>query len=183
CTTRCRLSSWPASGPAPTSRRPTRSRVRSPPRPSAAPGPATGPACPPVVGRPAFNRAPGWLRSALDGWGVAAIVTATSGRPYGFSTRAFPGWGAGPSGTGNSLGGATVDRPDVTPSQPCRAHRGDREQWFNPDVVTWEGVPLGAGGAGGDSGRALCDGPGFFQADLPPHKKVPLGRSVQLRVP
>ena len=135
-----------------------------------------------VLGLPTLDRGPGWVRTALDGWGVAAIVAATSGRPYGFSTRAFPGWGAGPSGTGNSLGGATVDRPDVTPSQPCRAHRGDREQWFNPDVVTWEGVPLGAGGAGGDSGRAVCDGPGFFQADLALYTEVPLGGSIKLQV-
>jgi hypothetical protein len=135
-----------------------------------------------VLGLPTLNRGPGWVRSALGGWGTAAIVTATSGRPYGFTTRAFPGWGAGPSGTGNSMGGATVDRPDLTPGQPCRAHTGDREQWFNPDVVRWEGVPLGAGGAGGNSGRAVCDGPGFFQADLALYKDVPLGRSIKLQV-
>ena len=46
---------------------------------------------------------------------------------------------------------------------------GSKTQWFNPDAWTVNGHAIGTNG---DSGRHVCDGPGFFRVDAALYKNI-----------
>jgi len=79
------------------------------------------------------------------------------------------------SGTGFN----TNQRPNRVEGQPCRASGGPREQWLNPNAWTLTGFVLGTFG---NSGRGICDGPGFFQVDLALYKNVKLSGRVKAQL-
>jgi hypothetical protein len=128
-----------------------------------------------VLMLPALDSQPGLAKTLFGDWEVATIVSAASGSPITVFTGGIPGLNGGPSGTGYT----DNQRPNRVPGQPCRASGGPREQWLNPAAFTLTGFRLGEPG---DSGRGVCEGPGFFQVDLSLYKNIQLSRRVKMQL-
>ena len=86
------------------------------------------------------------------------------------------------AGNGNSPAGTgygAVQRPNRVPGQSCRASGSSPTQWLNPAAWSIDNYVLGTNG---DSGRAICDGPGFFQVDAALYKNIRLGKNVKMQL-
>jgi hypothetical protein len=128
-----------------------------------------------VLMLPAFTDKSGFVKNVLGDWELGLIAIATSGTPVTIYSGGLPGLNGGPSGTGYT----DNQRPNRVPGQPCRATGGPREQIFNPAAWTLAGFQLGSNG---DSGRGVCNGPGFFQVDLALFKNIQLNDRVRLQL-
>lgn len=110
-----------------------------------------------------YNR---FVRTALNGWSVAAIVSLHSGKPFNVTT-----------GTDDNFDGDTNDRPNVQPGQtPGLVHyqrsvlTASTQNWFNTSAYCKNGAagcPAGAGPSGLDGTvRAnSLDSPGYRDVD------------------
>jgi outer membrane receptor protein involved in Fe transport len=110
-----------------------------------------------------FNR---FVRTALNGWSVAGIVTMRSGKPFSITT-----------GTDDNFDGDTNDRPNIIPGQiaqnlPYKRSRltYTTEHWFNTGAYCKNGAaacPAGAGPSGLDGTVRVnsLDAPGYKDVD------------------
>jgi hypothetical protein len=128
-----------------------------------------------VLRLPSFDDKAGLAKHVLGDWEVGLIAIATSGTPVTIYTGTIPGLNGGPSGTGYT----DNQRPNRVPGVDCRASGGLKEQIFNPAAWTLEGFQLGSLG---DSGRGVCEGPGFFQVDLALYKTIAASDRVKLQL-
>jgi hypothetical protein len=130
-----------------------------------------------ILQGPAFDDKSGAAKAILGGWQVTGIVQASSGYPI----TVFVGGVPGLSGNGNISGTGFNgnQRPDRVEGQPCRATGGPETQWLNPAAWTLNGHVIGTNG---NSGRHICDGPGFFQLDAAVYKNFKVGKRVQLQL-
>jgi hypothetical protein len=120
----------------------------------------------------------GFMEHVLGDWQVTSIVQASSGYPITVFLGSVPGL----SGNGNSPAGTgygAVQRPNRVISEPCRASGSSETQWLNPNAWSINGMALGSNG---DSGRGICDGPGFFQVDAALYKNIKVGKQARLQL-
>jgi hypothetical protein len=107
-----------------------------------------------------------FVRTALNGWSIAAVASLHSGMPFDITT-----------GTDDNFTGETNDRPNVIAGQTARLIPYQRsvltattENWFNTAAYCKNGAsgcPVGAGPAGLDGtvrANAL-DAPGYRDVD------------------
>ena len=127
-----------------------------------------------VLMLPTLENKSSFVRHVFGDWEVASIVQATSGQSITVYAQAPPGLASlnGTGYTGNQ-------RPMRVPGVSCRASGGNKEQILNPDAFTLVGYELGTTG---DSGRGVCEGPGFFQTDLSLYKNINLSKRVKAQL-
>ena len=131
-----------------------------------------------VLALPTYEDKSGFQKHVLGDWEFTSIVQASSGYPITVYLGSVPGL----SGNGNSPAGTgygAVQRPNRVPDQPCRASGASETQWLNPAAWSINNMALGTNG---DSGRAICNGPGFFQVDAALYKNIRLGKNVKLQL-
>jgi carboxypeptidase family protein len=128
-----------------------------------------------VLALPDFADKSGFEKHVLGGWEIGTIAQAASGLPVTVFTGPIPGLTNRVSGTGYTGN----QRPNVVPGQSCRATSGPKEQILNPDAWTLTGFQLGTFG---NSGRGVCEGPGFFQVDLALYKNVSITKRVKAQL-
>lgn len=108
-----------------------------------------------------YNR---YIRSALDGWTISAIITANSGQPFTVTT-----------GTDVNGDGQTNDRPSVAPGKFIHTFGGRRsrvaeeKEWFDTSAYCVPGT-IGCPGVGpadllGDTRPSQLDDPGYRDVD------------------
>jgi hypothetical protein len=128
---------------------------------------------------PTLEEKEGLVKHVFGDWQFNAIVQTGTGYPITVVTGSVPGVsgnGNSPSGTGN---GNNLTRPNRVEGQPCTLDSSDPTQYLNPAAWTLNGYVLGTNG---NSGRNICDGPGFFQADASLYKNIRLGSRVKLQL-
>jgi hypothetical protein len=128
---------------------------------------------------PTLEEKGGVVKHIFGDWQFNAIVQTGTGYPITVVTGSVPGVsgnGNSPSGTGN---GNNLTRPNRVEGQPCTLDSSDPTQYLNPAAWTLNGYVLGTNG---NSGRNICDGPGFFQADASLYKNIKLGSRVKLQL-
>jgi len=105
----------------------------------------------------------------VNGWQLAAVVRASSGRPF------TPGIGFSQSG----LQGQAPERPNLAPGRTLdEAYTGNPQQWFNPTVFA-----LPAAGTLGTVGRHVLRAPAQNTVDCAVSKNLDFGKNrVQLRL-
>jgi hypothetical protein len=126
---------------------------------------------------PTFENKSGFVKHVLGDWEISTIAAAASGLPvtvFVGSVPGLPGNNAGPWGTGY----INNQRPNRVVSEDCSASSGPQEQILNPRAFTLNGFQLGTIG---DSGRGVCNGPGFFQVDLAFYKNIHVSDRVKLQ--
>jgi len=128
-----------------------------------------------VLALPDFNDKSGFAKNVLGGWEVGTILQASSGRALTVFTGAVPGLPNRVSGTGLN----SNQRPNRVSGQPCKASSGPAEQILNPAAWTLTGFQLGTFG---NSGRGVCEGPGFFQVDLALYKNITVTQRVKAQL-
>jgi len=123
------------------------------------------------------NQSP-FVKNVFGDWEITGIVQASTGYPITVRTGGvggISGNGSAPAGTGFG----NNNRPNVVDGQPCQASGGDKTQWLNPAAWTVNGYALGTNG---NSGRNICNGPGFFRTDASVYKNIKLGDRVKLQL-
>ena len=130
-----------------------------------------------VLALPKFEDKSSAAKNVLGNWEFSTIVQASTGYPYTIFLGNVPGLSSNGSAAGTGYTGTM--RPDRAPGQPCRATGGAENQWFNPAAWTLNGHQIGTNG---DSGRHVCDGPGFYRVDMALSKNIKLGKSVVLQL-
>jgi hypothetical protein len=130
-----------------------------------------------VLALPTFEGKDGFVKNVLGDWEFTSIVAASTGYPITVYLGNVPGL----SGNGSASGTGQVNnqRPNVVAGQPCHVSGGNQLQWLNPAAYTINGFQLGTIG---NSGRGVCDGPGFFQADMALYKNIKVGDRVKLQL-
>jgi hypothetical protein len=128
-----------------------------------------------VLALPELADKEGFVKNVLGGWEVGTIAQASSGRALTVFTGAVPGLPNRVSGTGLNAN----QRPNRVVDQPCGASSGPAEQILNPAAWTLTGFALGTFG---NSGRGICEGPGFFQVDLALYKNLTLSHRVKAQL-
>ncbi len=131
-----------------------------------------------VLALPTLEDKSGFQKHVFGDWEFTSIVQASSGYPitvYLGSVPGVAGNGNSPAGTGYGA----VQRPNRVPGVDCRASGASETQWLNP--AAWSINNL-AYGTNGDSGRAICDGPGLFTVDAALYKNIRLGKNVKLQL-
>jgi hypothetical protein len=104
-------------------------------------------------------------------------VQASSGFPYTIFLGAVPGLSGNGSLAGTGYNGN--QRPDRVPGVSCTVNDSSNPtQWFNPAAFTINNHAIGTNG---DSGRHICDGPGFFRVDAALTKNIKLGKGINLQ--
>ncbi len=110
-----------------------------------------------------YNR---FVRAALDGWSIAAVVGLHSGKPFNITT-----------GTDDNFDGDTNDRPNIVPGQtpgllPYQRSvlTASTQKWFNINAYCKNGAtgcPAGAGlsGLDGTVRANSLDAPGYRNVD------------------
>ena len=113
-----------------------------------------------------FSHTNRFIRTALNGWSVAGIVTMRSGKPFAITT-----------GTDDNFDGDTNDRPNILPGQiaqdvPYTRSRATitTEHWFNTAAYCKNGAagcPQGVGPSGLDGTVRVnsLDAPGYKDVD------------------
>jgi hypothetical protein len=130
-----------------------------------------------VLALPKLDDKSSAVKNVFGNWEVSSIVQASSGFPYTIFLGAVPGL----SGNGNlaGTGYSGNQRPDRVPGVSCTLNDSSAPtQWFNPAAFTINGHQIGTNG---DSGRHVCDGPGFFRVDASLTKNIKLGKTVTLQ--
>ncbi len=130
-----------------------------------------------VLALPKLEDKSPFVKNVFGDWEITGIVQATTGYPMTVlagTPAGVQGNGNHPSGTNNNL-----SMPNVVEGQPCQAGGSDPIQWLNPAAWTLNGYQLGTNG---NSGRAICNGPGFFRTDASVYKNIPLGDRVKLQL-
>jgi hypothetical protein len=130
-----------------------------------------------VLALPTLENKSSFARNVFGDWEITSIVQASSGYPI----TVFLGGVPGLSGNGSAAGTGYVgnQRPNRVPGEPCRASSGSETQWLNPAAWTINNYQIGTNG---DSGRGICNGPGFFQVDAAVYKNIRLGKSIKLQL-
>jgi hypothetical protein len=130
-----------------------------------------------VLGLPKLESQSPGVKNIFGNWELSTIVQASSGYPYTIFLGQVPGL----SGNGNAAGTgyAGNQRPNRVDGEPCRADSGSETQFFNPAAWTVNGYQIGTNG---NSGRHICDGPGFFRVDAALYKNIKVGSRVTLQV-
>jgi hypothetical protein len=128
-----------------------------------------------VLVLPTLEDKSGFTKHVLGGWEVGTIAQAFSGAALTVFTGSIPGLTNRVSGTGLS----SNQRPNVVPGQSCHASGGLPEQILNPNAWTLTGFQLGTFG---NSGRGVCEGPGFFQVDLSLYKNIRISNRVKAQL-
>jgi len=128
-----------------------------------------------VLALPELADKTGFVKNVLGGWEVGTIAQASSGRALTVFTGAIPGLPNRVSGTGLNAN----QRPNRVVGEPCAASGGPQEQILNPAAWTLTGFELGTFG---NSGRGICDGPGFFQVDLAFYKNITFTHRVKAQL-
>ena len=130
-----------------------------------------------VLGLPTFEDRNAFMKNVLGDWQVTGIVSAASGYPITIYAGNVPGL----SGNGGASGTGQVNnqRPNRVEGQPCHVDSDNKEQWLNPAAWTLNGFQIGTIG---NSGRGICDGPAFFQADLALYKNIKLRGRLRLQL-
>ncbi len=130
-----------------------------------------------ILALPSLENKGSVVRNVFGDWEVTSIVQAATGFPI----TVFLGVPPGLDGNGGAAGtGFTGNqRPNVVEGVPCRADGSSKTQWLNVNAWTVNGYQIGTNG---NSGRNVCDGPGFFQWDASLYKNIKLGPKVQLQL-
>ena len=130
-----------------------------------------------VLALPTLEGKSSFARNVFGDWEITSIVQASSGYPITVYLGGVPGL----SGNGSAAGTGYVaaQRPNRVPDQPCRASGGSETRWLNPAGWTINNYQIGTNG---DSGRGICNGPGFFQVDAAVYKNIRLGKNVKLQL-
>jgi len=113
-----------------------------------------------------FTHTNRFIRTALNGWSIAGIASAHSGKPFSITT-----------GTDDNFDGDTNDRPNIVPGQtahllPFVRNRAttSTQLWFNTAAYCKNGAagcPAGAGASGLDGTVRVngLDAPGYKDVD------------------
>jgi hypothetical protein len=130
-----------------------------------------------VLALPKLENESGFVKNVFGDWEVTSIVQATTGYPLTVITGGI----AGLQGNTNFASGTNnaVSMPNVVTGQSCQASASDPTQWLNPAAWTLNGYVIGTNG---NSGRSVCNGPGFFQADGSLYKNIKLSERVKLQL-
>jgi hypothetical protein len=115
-----------------------------------------------------FGPAHRFMRSVVNGWALAGIVTLRSGFPFTVT-----------SGKDNNLDGNNNDRPNLVGNPVLDPHRSRSAvvaEWFNPAAFV-----ANAAGTDGNAGRNILDGPGFHNVDLSLTRKFHISERVSLQ--
>lgn len=96
-----------------------------------------------------------FLRQALGGWQISAIITAQSGSPFGV--------GAG-FGNNQSLANQYEDRADVVTGQALQVRRGSKTNWLK-HYYNINAFRENAAGTFGDSGKNIMTSPPLDYTD------------------
>jgi len=125
---------------------------------------------------PSFEDKGAAFRHILGDWQVTGIVAASTGYPITIFSGGVSGLPGGLSGTGYSGN----HRPNRVVGVDCQAQSSsDPEQWLNPAAWTLNGFRIGEIG---DSGRGICEGPGYFSVDMGLFKNIKVGKRVTLQL-
>ena len=130
-----------------------------------------------VLGLPGFEDKSSFMKNVLGDWQVTSIVSLASGYPLTIFSGNVPGLSS--NGAASGTGQVNNQRPNLVAGVDCRASGGPAEQWLNPAAWTLNGFQIGSLG---NSGRGVCDGPGFFQADLALYKNIKLAGRAKLQL-
>ena len=125
-----------------------------------------------VLMLPTFEGKSSFVKNVFGDWEVSSIVQAASGQALTVYTGNIPGLNGGPSGTAYT----DNQRPNRVPGVDCAASGGVKEQILNPAAFTLNGFQIGTIG---DSGRGVCRGPNFVQADLALYKNIKFSPRVR----
>jgi hypothetical protein len=130
-----------------------------------------------VLALPTLEDKGSFARNVFGDWEITSIVQASSGYPITVYLGGVPGL----SGNGSAAGTGYVapQRPNRVPGVDCRASGGVDTQWLNPAAWTINNYQIGTNG---DSGRGICDGPGYFAVDGAVYKNIRLGKKVKLQL-
>ena len=129
-----------------------------------------------------LRRSPRLVGRIAQGWQLAAIFTAQSGRPFSvWNGAAFSAGGDyNADGGGGAVGGGFYDRPDA----PAAGLPGNFSTGFPQRLLRREPVSEARAGANGTLGRNTFRGPRYMTLDLALSRSFGLGasRSLQFRV-
>jgi hypothetical protein len=130
-----------------------------------------------VLALPAFENKSSFVRNLFGDWEISTIGNASTGYPITVFLGNVPGLSG--NGAAAGTGQANNQRPNVVEGVSCRASGGAEVQWLNPAAWTINGYQLGTFG---NSGRGVCEGPGFFQVDAALYKNIRLGKRAKLQL-
>jgi len=95
------------------------------------------------------------VKAMLGSWGLSAIYTLQSGRPFGIAAG---------NGGNNSGSGVDHDRADVVSGVSANVHKGSRSEWL-ANYVNMSAFTNNAAGTFGNSGRNIFKAPYLNTAD------------------
>ena len=95
------------------------------------------------------------VKAMLGAWGLSAIYTLQSGRPFGIAAG---------NGGNNSGSGVDHDRADVVSGVSANVHKGSRSEWL-ANYVNMSAFTNNAAGTFGNSGRNIFKAPYLNTAD------------------
>jgi hypothetical protein len=130
-----------------------------------------------VLALPKLEDKSGFVKNVFGDWEITSIVQANTGYPLtvvGGGISGLAGNGNYPSGTNNAN-----NSPNVVEGQNCQIGGSDPILWLNPAAWTFNGYQIGTNG---NSGRNICNGPGFFRTDVSVYKNIRLSDRVKLQL-
>jgi outer membrane receptor protein involved in Fe transport len=124
-----------------------------------------------------YNR---YIRTALNGWTISAIITANSGQPFTVTT-----------GTDVNGDGQTNDRPSITPGKVARTLKGNsrvanEKEWFDTTAYCVPGT-AGCPGVGplnllGNTRPYQLDDPGYRDIDASLFRTFTIFRELKFQL-
>jgi hypothetical protein len=133
---------------------------------------------------PIFNRGSSWLRQALNGWQVTAIITHQSGRPFSVwnGAASTAGGDYNRDGGGGAVGGGFYDRPNAPISGAVKSSF-DKQDYLN-GLFPASIFPAPTPGQSGTLGRNTYRGPKYSGVDLSFARifKVRENKQIQIRL-
>ncbi len=131
-----------------------------------------------VYNAPLLSGQNGFVRTALGGWELAAILQYTSGPSLtvlaggaGSPAAGVAGLSGGLMGTGNTAN----ERPNQVVQTPCQ---GVGLQWINPAKFTLDGYQVTGDPS---SPRGICSGPGIANTDFSVYKNFKIKERFTLK--
>jgi hypothetical protein len=132
-----------------------------------------------VLGLPTLEGKSGFVKNVFGDWEFTTIVQASTGYPITVNQGTVPGLSANGYASGTGQNSGSLSRPNRVAGQSCYANTSDPTQFLNPNAWTFNGYEIGTNG---NSGRYICDGPGFFQTDASLYKNIKLTKSGRVKL-